>query len=367
MKNIKKNFQQSIQNNKSMFQKQLNNYEFITDLKNKINNVNFKKNFYKLNPVPYFESLQDQLESFANKDQNFVVLKQSKFWISSINWILSGGTLFGIGWISIAKTEEIVIATGKLIPESGVIEVQMPLQGITEEVLVKEGDKVVKGQVLIRLDDEIITSKNDALQQSLKLNNTINEKLRTLVKEGAVSELQYLQHQQKIVDIKSEIQANLVRKKYQEILSPADGFVFNLLPKGAGFVANTSQPVLKIVPSDNLKAEVEIASRTIGFVKEGRPVEISIDSFPASDYGVIKGTVKRIGSDALPPSPSEGKGYRFPTIIVLENQFLKVKSGKKLKLQAGMSLSANIKLRKVTYLQLLLNKFSDKTDSLKSI
>ena len=102
-------------------------------------------------------------------------------------------------------------------------------------------------------------------------------------------------------------------------------------------------------------------------MKEGKPVEISIDSFPASDYGVIKGTVNRIGSDALPPSPSEGKGYRFPAVIVLDNQFLKVKSGQKLQLQAGMSLSANIKLRKVTYLQLLLNKFSDKTDSLKSI
>jgi len=32
-----------------------------------------------------------------------------------------------------------------------------------------------------------------------------------------------------------------------------------------------------------------------------------------------------------------------------------------------MSLSANIKLRKVTYLQLLLNKFGDKTESLKSM
>jgi len=32
-----------------------------------------------------------------------------------------------------------------------------------------------------------------------------------------------------------------------------------------------------------------------------------------------------------------------------------------------MSLNANIKLRKVTFLQLLLNKFVDKADSLKAI
>ena len=364
---MKNKFIQRIQHSQTVFQKKLNSYVFITSLQNKINKINLKKNLYRLNPTPYLESIQDKVEKFANSDLNYVFLKQSKFWIRSITWLLSGGTLFAIGWISIAKTEEIVIAPGKLIPQSGVIEVQMPLEGVTEEILIEEGDKVVKGQVLIRLDGDITTARNEALQKSLELNNTIDEKLSFLVKEGAVSELQYLQHQQKLVDIKSEIQANLVRQKYQEILSPADGIVFDLQPKGPGFVAKTSQPVLKIVPSDNLKAEVEINSRTIGFVKEGKSVDISIDSFPASDYGVIKGTVKRIGSDALPPSPSEGKGYRFPAVIVLDNQFLQVKSGQKLQLQAGMSLSANIKLRKVTYLQLLLNKFSDKTNSLKSI
>ena len=155
--------------------------------------------------------------------------------------------------------------------------------------------------------------------------------------------------------------------KYQEIISPVNGIVFELEPKGPGFVARTSQPVLKIVPFDNLLARVEIDSRTIGFVKTGKNVDISIDSFPASDYGVIKGTVTRIGSDALPPSPSEGKGYRFPAEITLDNQYLQIKNGKNLSLQAGMSLTANIKLRKVSYLKLLLGTFSDKADSLREL
>ena len=57
-------------------------------------------------------------------------------------------------YISIAKTEEIVIATGKLEPKGGVIEVQMPLEGVTSEILVKEGERVKKGQVLMRLDTD---------------------------------------------------------------------------------------------------------------------------------------------------------------------------------------------------------------------
>ena len=124
---------------------------------------------------------------------------------------------------------------------------------------------------------------------------------------------------------------------------------------------------MQIIPTGSLIAKVEIESRTIGFVETGKEAAISIDSFPANDFGVVEGIVSSIGSDALPPNPSERKGYRFPANIELKTQYLKLKSGKKLKLQPGMSLNANIKLRKVTYIQLLLNKFADKSSSLKSI
>ena len=313
------------------------------------------------------QKLQDKTELILRNDSNHIVLRQSKFWARSIAWVLMGGSAFAVGWISLAKTDEVVIAFGKLEPKGGVVEVQMPLEGIAREILVKEGEKVSKGQILIRLDTEVTEATNQALQKNLDINNLITQKLSLLVEEGAVSELQYLQHQAKVEDIKNRVKSNLVKLKYQEIRSPIDGIVFELEPKGAGYVARTSQPVLKIVPTSNLLAKIEIDSRTIGFVSTGKKTEISIDSFPATDFGVINGKITRIGSDALAPIPAEGKGYRFPAEVSLNYQYLKLKTGKKLPLQAGMSLTANIKLRKVTYLQLLLNKFGDKADSLKSI
>ena len=60
--------------------------------------------------------------------------------------------------------------------------------------------------------------------------------------------------------------------------------------------------------------------RSFAFVKTGKIAEISIDSFPASDFGVITGVVKSIGSDALAPQPALRKGYRFPAKISLDNQ-----------------------------------------------
>ena len=123
---------------------------------------------------------------------------------------------------------------------------------------------------------------------------------------------------------------------------------------------------MKIVPFNALKATVEVESSKIGFVRVGQAVGLSIDSFPANDFGVVDGRVFRIGSDALPPDQLKNS-YRFPVEIRLQAQQIKLRSGMRLPLQVGMSLSANIKLRKVTYLQLLLGDFKNKADSLKEI
>ena len=340
------------------------NQKYISNQLKLITN-NFNLDY--VNPKKFLEYLQDKIEEKFKDDNNRVILRQSRIWANSITWVLISGSVFGIGWLAVAKTEEIAISVGKLEPKGGVIDVQMPIEGVAREILIKDGDFVKKGQVLINLDTEITEAQNSALLTTLNLNNSMKEKLSLLVKEGAVSEYKYMELLEKIEDIKSRVKTNSVKLKYQQIISPVDGVVFELQPKGAGYVAQTSQPVLKIVPTNNLIAKVEIDSRLIGFIDVGKFAEISIDSFPARDFGALKGTVTSIGSDALPPSPAEGKGYRFPAVISLENQYLKLKNGKKLALQAGMSLSANIKLRKVTYLQLLLNKFGDKTESLKSM
>ena len=59
--------------------------------------------------------------------------------------------------------------------------------------------------------------------------------------------------------------------------------------------------------------------------------------------------------------------YTYPAAIKLDTQQLKLNDGKELPLQVGMSLTANIKLRSVSYLQLLLQTFQNKTDSLRQI
>ena len=308
----------------------------------------------------------------------------------------------------------------------------MPLGGIASEILVEDGEEVKAGQVLMQLDAETTQQRLNSLEENLKLKTNqlvlkqteleqyqllIDEEIRMLERnlklqkevlgryeylnrQGATSELQYLERlnivnetegrlkqsrierlrqtssqSQDIQQLKAELEdlqtlitEASVNLRYQALRSPVDGIVFDLKPRGEGYVAQGTETVMKIVPYDTLQAKVEIPSNQIGFVKVGLPADLSIDSFPATDFGVLEGKVKSIGSDALPPSQQENRPeYRYPALIKLDKQELIVRGGKQLPLQVGMSLTSNIKLRKVSYLQLLLGTFQDKVDSLREI
>ena len=381
-------------------------------------------------PNDLLRQAQNSLERSIHSDSDDVVLQQSRFWARGISWALMGVTGFGLAWLALAKTEEIVTAPGKLEPLGVVKDVQMPVGGVVDQVLVKEGDRVKKGQLLLKLDTEAtqdrkasveksilfkeqqLSLKQEELTRYLAVNDTEQQVLRDslvlekevlsrfdkLNREGATAELQFLQQRNKVQEVAGQLQQAKVERlrqraileqgarelesnladlrsklielnvniRYQAIRAPEAGLVFELKPKSRGFVAETSEPVMKIVPFDRLEARVEVPSKDIGFVQVGKAADISIDSFPATDFGVLQGTVRKIGSDALPPDQLK-QFYRFPVDIRLNSQQLKLKSGATLPLQVGMSLTANVKLRKVTYLQLLLSDFKDKAKSLQRI
>ena len=58
-----------------------------------------------------------------------------------------------------------------------------------------------------------------------------------------------------------------VNLRYKDVVSPVDGVIFDLKPTGPGFVAQSSEPVMKIVPFNALQAKINIKSSDIGFIQ----------------------------------------------------------------------------------------------------
>ena len=78
--------------------------------------------------------------------------------------VMLGG--FG-GWAATSELAGAVIASGQLVVESNVKKVQHPTGGIVGELLVKEGDAVKAGQIVMRLDDTVTRSTLGVIRSQL--------------------------------------------------------------------------------------------------------------------------------------------------------------------------------------------------------
>ena len=383
-----------------------------------------------------FKNLKDKFDSFYSTEGTdldkdiFINSDQRLLKIASSIIVLT--SFLGIGWLAIAKTDEIIIVPGKIIPIGKVKEIKMPMSGVIEKIEIKEGDLVDENQVLMRIESDTNSNLSNTLGNSIKIKKqqmesltaqilktqeiysenkkiledkiniyqNISDRYQTLLDEGAVSELNFLDQKTKLQSLKSdllqyemdwttksksqevqmqelknslnelqgELEENNLNLGKKSINSPVDGYIFDLKPVASGYSAQMTETIVKIVPMGDLIAYLEIPSSDIGFVKEGMDVEISIDSYPATDFGVIEGTITSIGTDALEPDPSEQRNqFVYPARIKLNSQKLKLRRGKQLDLKVGMSLQGNIKLRKVSYLQLLFTNFKDKTKSIQEL
>jgi len=335
-------------------------------------------------------------------------------------------TVFGI-WISVASIGQVVPAQGKLVPAGNAHEVQAPVQGVISEVLVKNGDSVRKGQTLMRMNQDVaqaemqglekqraaILQDLSALEQKKAQKSGLEKQIPgasnlVLIKKeaydhynqvagGVVSQVEILdrkaewvnaqrnldqlksdfarvsseldqqEHEitRRLAEIDSNRAASQEKLGYHEIKAPMDGVIFDQSKKSPGTVVTPKDKLFDIIPGEDLVAEVFLTNKDIGFIHEGLPTVVRLDTFPFREFGEIKGTLSYLAADALPPN-EEFKYPRFPAKIHLERQFLS-HNGEKLPLKSGMAVTVNIQVRSRTLLSILTDEFSKPFDSLETV
>ena len=407
-----------------------------------------------------------------------VLLNKTRRTSSVLVWTLVGATVFASGWAVLAPLPETVAVQGKLQPSSPVQDIDAPLPGVVEAVLIDEGQTVRKGQQLVRFDPRDVQARLDAAttqrdgllnqlvinrvllgeqsadaltpnqqallsstrsqnrarrisddeqrrraevrlegyRQSLQTATTIAERYSRLLRDGAASELQMLSAQEKVDQLRgnvrtverevAQLQASAranrasrdaaLRRDIETILrqladlnrqitehqlalakvtvtAPIDGVVFDLnVSRGSLVERNAARPLLKLIPQDQLQAKVYIPNDAIGFIQTEQRADISLTSFRASDYGYLEANIKRIGSDALTPDEQrrvlgkDAEGLYFPAILELSSQTLQVGS-RRIPLQPGMSLTADIHLRDRRFISAITDLLENKRRSLERL
>ena len=89
-------------------------------------------------------------------------------------WLMNGLLIFFaclLAWAAFGRLDIVAVATGKLVPQSYLRIVQPLEQGIVKEILVREGEHVREGQVLMRMDPSLTDADRRVVDSERKLKN----------------------------------------------------------------------------------------------------------------------------------------------------------------------------------------------------
>jgi hemolysin D len=126
--------------------------------------------------------------------------------------------LFGIllAWAMLATLDIIASAEGRLVPQTYVKIIQPADAGIIQELLVREGDSVQDGQVLIRMDANVTEADVQALQNEIALKKL---QLRRIDAELAGGPLAHVRGEQQPLFAQVEAQHRAHELAYRDSLA----------------------------------------------------------------------------------------------------------------------------------------------------
>jgi hemolysin D len=138
----------------------------------------------------------------------------------------------------------------------------------------------------------------------------------------------------------------------QRLTSPIDGVVQQLAVHTVGGVVTPAQQLLIVVPHDHpVEVEVQVENKDVGFVQEGQPVEIKVETFQFTLYGTIPGHVLTVSDDA---APLEKIGLVYPTRVSMDRSTIQI-DGKQVNLSPGMAVTVEIKTGQRRIIEYLLS------------
>ncbi len=269
----------------------------------------------------------------------------------------------------ITKTiTQVVSATGRIQPETEVI-ISPDVSGEIIALPIREGQSVTKGDLLFKINPELLNSQVDQQQASLSAARARSlqskaqqlkaddDLMRTgeLYSKQLISESDYTTaktnaevakatYQASLFEI-SRVQSLLEQSREQlsrsTVFSPISGTITLLNNKLGERVVATSQfqgtEVLRIADLNSMEIEVEVNENDIIFVQQGDTARISVDAYRDKEFKGLVTEIANMATTSMVGTQDEATNFNV-TIRILDHQRL---------LKPGMSATANIETETV--------------------
>ncbi len=251
--------------------------------------------------------------------------------------------------VSKRKITQVVNASGKIQPETSV-KINAEVSGEITELPVKEGDRVKKGDLLVRIKPDQYQAQVDRSEAGLLQAQANLEKAESEFKRGEELFQKKLLSEQEYVNLKTSYKVAkssyssalaLLRDSKESlsktsIFAPMDGTVSQLLSElgervsGSSFTQGTQ--IMTVADLSMMEARVDVGENDVVLISIGDTTRISVDAYPDRKFN---GTVYEIANTAK----TTGVG----TQEEVTNFEVKIRIiDKDVALRPGMSMTADI-------------------------
>ena len=196
-----------------------------------------------------------------------------------------------VGSVERMDLEQTVSVNG-IISGSQFAEVVSSLNYEIISILVEEGDRVKKDQVLAVLDGEALQDEYRKAVKALEESRFNYEASKRLYEEGAISQAEYIRAKNAYENDQITVNSFDISEK-TNIRSPIDGTVTRVNVSLGRYANDTedNKPMFVIEDLDQLKMDVKVSEYDIGKIKVGQTVTITADVLGKDR---VTGTVSRI-------------------------------------------------------------------------
>lgn len=163
-------------------------------------------------------------------------------------------------------------------------DVRAKISGYITDVLVDEGEKVSKGQVLFRLETQSLNQDASAAKANVNAAQVEVDKLKPLVDKNIISNVQLESAKAKLQHAQSGYNSIAANINYGSIKSPVDGYVGSInLRKGALVSPTSTEPLTTVSDISEVYAYFSMNEKEyLNFFQnsEGKDIEDKIKKLP---------------------------------------------------------------------------------------
>jgi hemolysin D len=247
------------------------------------------------------DNLQDAFHPPAGASAALVAMEQQLLLRQTEEYRAKLAALDGQRAQKAAECDTVAAMINKLEATGPIIQQRVDiLKGLSDKGLGSKITYLESQQILTENEKELAVQRSRLVEAGAAL-AAVNESRAEMVAEFQRKLFEELaEAERKVAGLSGDLAKAEQRTKLQLLSAPVDGIVQQLGVHTVGGVVTPAQQLAVVVPSDSaLEVEAMISNRDIGFVHVGDDVQIKVDTFNFTRYGLLHGKVLSLSQDAI--------------------------------------------------------------------